>query len=475
MYTVQIIQESHNNQKIKVSILVSTYNKSQFIEKTIHSLAIQTMNINDFELIVVDDCSTDDTLKLVKEATADFPNHKVIQLDVNSGTPAEPRNTAIDVSVGKYLMFIDGDDWLPTDSVEKLYNLISKNNTDYAAGLTQYMYDERAERRGVAVAKIAYDKVDPYKIKKIFSHLAPPGRIIRSTIVKDNDIRFPSMIFGEDLQFFAEVFFNVDKISTTTDVVYYANRYGTNDSLVKSATSTQSNRMALQMNAYRYLLAKYKQHQLFPHFLDRIVNKDILAAKFYDKAMIKETDDKLLLALEAAVNEIDQDFDTLKITSDALNYHAIELLRSGDESRILKFVKWYAKKDKDSQKLVFKNKIAYYKYDKNLYKKQMYAALESIHYKNGYTTLELMSKNADLQYLEIKNRKNPSDFVVLPVQRKRFKPGQFTVEIDQASLPIGRLAVTVLDADLNSVTVTSNDYFNMYRTIGGNLGLVNTP
>ena len=55
-----------------------------------------------------------------------FSNYKFIQLDQNSGTPAKPRNLSIDLSKGKYIMFIDGDDWLPEDALEKLYTLLKQ-------------------------------------------------------------------------------------------------------------------------------------------------------------------------------------------------------------------------------------------------------------------------------------------------------------------------------------------------------------
>ena len=54
-----------------------------------------------------------------------FSNYKFIQLDRNSGTPAKPRNLSIDLSK-KYIMFIDGDDWLPEDALEKLYTLLKQ-------------------------------------------------------------------------------------------------------------------------------------------------------------------------------------------------------------------------------------------------------------------------------------------------------------------------------------------------------------
>ena len=157
---MKIIKNNQINNRVKVSILISTYNKGKFIENTLNSILNQTMDKHDFELIVVDDCSTDNTLSIVSSKIEAFSNYKLVQLDANSGTPAKPRNLAIDLSIGKYLMFIDGDDWLPVDSVEKLYKLMKLNKTDYATGLTKYVYNDYFGRAGVALSKISQKKMD---------------------------------------------------------------------------------------------------------------------------------------------------------------------------------------------------------------------------------------------------------------------------------------------------------------------------
>ena len=142
--------------------------------------------------------------------------------------------------------------------------------------------------------------------------------MVKASIIKNNNIRFPEMIFAEDLQFFAEVFFHVDKISTTEDVVYFTNRYQDNVSLVKSKESTMPNRMKLQMDAYKYLSKKYKNLKVFRNLLIRLINKDILNGKFYKKAFIREIDVMLPL-LQDAINTIEKDFDVNKYVDDELN------------------------------------------------------------------------------------------------------------------------------------------------------------
>ncbi|MFW2435778.1 glycosyltransferase family 2 protein [Staphylococcus cohnii] len=466
---MKIIKNDKNNNKIKVSVLISTYNKEKFIKTTLDSILNQTMDKSDFEIIVVDDCSTDSTSDIVSKQVESFVNYQFVQLDENSGTPAEPRNLSIDLSKGKYIMFVDGDDWLPSDAIEKLYTLLKSNKTDYATGLTKYVYTDHIARSGVALSKIAHKKVDLKNFRKSFYHLAPAGRMIKSSVIKKNNIRFPEMIYGEDLQFFAEVFFNTKDISTTQDVVYCANRYDENISLVRSEESTVVNRMKWQNEAYRYLINKYKNNRIFTSLLYRIINKDILEGKFYKKQFIKEID-MLLPVFQDILDIIDKDFNSLDYVDDELNQQAIKLIKNGNKQEIIDFVNFYLKKD-DKQLHVLNDKY-YYSYNGNIYKKRIHVTLQKIFQKDENIFLKLHSKNSDLKYLEIKSRKDPTNYTVLKIKKNLFKSGEYTVQFQTNKLPKGKLALTVLDENLNGSVIKSGMQFNFYETVNGNLGYV---
>ena len=87
---MKVIKSKEINHRPKVSVLISTYNKEKFINKTLDSVLKQSMDMRDFELIVVDDCSTLKPLILFLKNDS-FSNYKFIQLDQNSGTPAKPQ------------------------------------------------------------------------------------------------------------------------------------------------------------------------------------------------------------------------------------------------------------------------------------------------------------------------------------------------------------------------------------------------
>lgn len=110
-------------QSPKVSVIIGAYNCEKFIEGTVQSVIDQTFK--DWELIVVDDCSTDSTREKVKAINDD--RIKIIRLDDNSGRPAVPRNIGIKNARGEYISFLDHDDiWLP-EKLEKQVRFMEAN------------------------------------------------------------------------------------------------------------------------------------------------------------------------------------------------------------------------------------------------------------------------------------------------------------------------------------------------------------
>jgi teichuronic acid biosynthesis glycosyltransferase TuaG len=91
-----------------VSVIMPAYNAELYISEAIQSVIDQS--INDWELIIIDNCSTDETVKIVKSFQFRHSNIKLYSTVFNSGGPAVPRNIGINNSTGKYLAFIDSDD-----------------------------------------------------------------------------------------------------------------------------------------------------------------------------------------------------------------------------------------------------------------------------------------------------------------------------------------------------------------------------
>lgn len=113
----------------KISIIIPTYNSSLFIKRTINSVLGQTFK--DWELLIVDDCSTDNTIEIVNDFIKTDSRIKLFKTPTNSGAPALPKNIGIENSHGEYVAFLDHDDeWLLTKLEKQLAvfeNLKNKN------------------------------------------------------------------------------------------------------------------------------------------------------------------------------------------------------------------------------------------------------------------------------------------------------------------------------------------------------------
>lgn len=97
----------NQNQTIKVSIITPAYNAARFISEAIESVLQQTYP--HWEMIIVDDCSTDETTRIIQDYQQHETRLKLIELPENSGS-AVARNTGMDHATGKYIAFLDSED-----------------------------------------------------------------------------------------------------------------------------------------------------------------------------------------------------------------------------------------------------------------------------------------------------------------------------------------------------------------------------
>ena len=112
-----------------VSVVIPMFNAAKFIPQTLESLLYQTLK--NFEVIVVDDCSTDDSIEVVKSFSERFGGRlNIIKLPNNTGTPGLPRNVGVNFAHGKYIAFLDSDDLFTKTALEELTTLAEKNQAD---------------------------------------------------------------------------------------------------------------------------------------------------------------------------------------------------------------------------------------------------------------------------------------------------------------------------------------------------------
>ena len=199
--------------EVPVSIIIPLYNAERFIGGTLTSVLNQTFK--DYELLIVDDCSTDRSVEIVKSFVEKFEGRlRLIRTEKNSGHPSLPRNIAIKEARGKYIEFLDNDDFLTPTALQELYPIAEKYNADVLRSDRYYIY-----RRGVTPDKMPRIR-RPYAVNRITPETAdiserirrfmsgkfygyPPWKLfLRRNFLLENGIDFPVMHMLDD-NFFA--------------------------------------------------------------------------------------------------------------------------------------------------------------------------------------------------------------------------------------------------------------------------------
>ncbi|WP_437130560.1 glycosyltransferase family 2 protein [Peptostreptococcus russellii] len=137
-----------------VSIITPVYNAEKFIRETIES--VQNQTYTNWEMLLINDCSTDSSAEIIKEKAAEDSRIKYIELDKNSGA-AITRNTGISKAQGRYIAFLDSDDIWKSDKLDKQLALIKEKDIGFC--FTSYRY---VMQDGVPTNKVARapEKID---------------------------------------------------------------------------------------------------------------------------------------------------------------------------------------------------------------------------------------------------------------------------------------------------------------------------
>ncbi|MEC2064140.1 (poly)ribitol-phosphate teichoic acid beta-D-glucosyltransferase TarQ [Bacillus inaquosorum] len=202
---------------MKISIVIPVYNSEDLISECLDSLVNQTMPKEDYEIICVDDKSTDSSLDILNQYKKKYDNIVVVERTVNSGGPGAPRNDAIKIAQGEYILFVDSDDYIGNEALLRWYNFSKENQSDITLGKLKGI-----NGRGVpkSMFKETNPDVDLVDSKIVFT--LGPQKLFKASLLKENQITFPTHIkAAEDQVFTMNAYLKAKKISVSADYDYY--------------------------------------------------------------------------------------------------------------------------------------------------------------------------------------------------------------------------------------------------------------
>jgi glycosyltransferase involved in cell wall biosynthesis len=171
-----------------VSICIPTYNRKEYLRETIDSILAQTYK--DFEIVIVDDGSTDGTEEMIRKL--DFPITYYWQ--PNSGDAAA-RNKLIELARGKYVSFIDSDDLLMPDAIERMIKIMEAENGEVIVYGSYYRIDEQGNIYGRCKRRLYSGSITEHLFKTILVHACGsmfPAKILRESPAFDKSLHICS-------------------------------------------------------------------------------------------------------------------------------------------------------------------------------------------------------------------------------------------------------------------------------------------
>ncbi len=195
----------------KISVIVAVYNVEPYLKRSLDCLINQTMT--DIEFICIDDCSTDNSLQILKEYEQKDSRFKIITSEVNGGA-AIARNKGLDVATGDYLGFIDPDDTIDLNYYEELYKKAKETNTDI---VKCQLYDLYSDGTKIKSSMNKWIKKNKYSFTYEWT-----TAIYRASIVFDNNIRFPEECTkAQDVVFLNRIMLKAKNVECIDTVFYY--------------------------------------------------------------------------------------------------------------------------------------------------------------------------------------------------------------------------------------------------------------
>lgn len=214
----------------RLSIIIPVYNAEKYLVECLDSIFVQNIANNEYEIIAINDGSTDNSVYILEQYADKYPVLKII-FQENKGVSVA-RNKGIDVACGKYILFIDSDDFLVPDSIEYMLNIAENDDLDILMGDFQEVYESGKLINNNSARKFTLRLIHSpnYKNKltsgiDFLSYEAdfnyfPWRNLYKLDFLNRNNLRFLPGIIYEDTEFLIRCYYIAEKIRHI-DVVFY--------------------------------------------------------------------------------------------------------------------------------------------------------------------------------------------------------------------------------------------------------------
>lgn len=264
---------------MKLSVVVPIYNVEKYLTQCIESLIPNLFN--GCEVVLVNDGSTDGSLQICEKYRQRYPN--VIRIvNKENGGLSDARNAGTEVAAGKYIYYIDSDDWIAPCALEKLYNFAIINNCEVVQGGFYYtfenrlVYDDRWVKDSDSPFVLSQEEAASELVKNHYIKNFAWGKLYKASLIKG--LKFPKGKFFEDVCWQMQVTSRIKHYGVLPEPLYY---YRQRESGISGQFSIRNLDF---LTEYENRLKVIKTH--FPNYYQKSV--DIFhahAISFYENAL----------------------------------------------------------------------------------------------------------------------------------------------------------------------------------------------
>lgn len=318
----------------QISVVVPVYNVEKYLRECLDSLANQTFE--DFEVICVNDGSDDSSPDILEEYASEDERFKIVSQE-NKGLSGA-RNTGMNYIKGRYLLFLDSDDWLELNALELLYNHANALNSEMVIFPYRYFNQETKQYEENDFTKL--NMFDSSVDNKNFNYKNIPETVFRIPhesiklydvkTLKKLAVKFPEGLNYEDAYFFYKIFFKLNKVSIIRTPIY--NYRIRNDSICTTGTEKSFDIFKILTSIENFL----KEDEIYESFKDEFILFTVINLKFVYLRLDDRFRDRYLEKIKKnyeffSLNQVNKNHLATWHFDDRAFYQAIDVSNNGIE------------------------------------------------------------------------------------------------------------------------------------------------
>lgn len=253
-----------------ISLVTPNYNGGIWLRECLDSVASQTADQENIEMLFIDDGSTDDSKEIVEEYRADIPGLKPTWHE-HTGKPSLLRNLAINKALGEYVLFLDSDDYLGAEAIERLSEFVDQGDSDVVA------FQLEGLNRSVPSSMLQETLSDADIVSSGLYKTLGIWKMCRKQFLDEHEIRFDSSIGrGDDVTFFAEAMLRAKRLSILSGYPFYTVRGREDGSSITQKEWDHNKRIDVAVKVGELAKQFARTESIADHFCIRLFNADLL-------------------------------------------------------------------------------------------------------------------------------------------------------------------------------------------------------